>query len=67
MSEKRTGCEEIRASLPELLYGEMDRDEERRVRDHLGDCPQCRRALEDYEKLRSVLRASPPIELPAGL
>lgn len=38
------------------LYGELDAAEERRLTEHLGGCPECRKTLEQLESSRRMLR-----------
>ena len=47
------------------LYGELDAVEEHRLTEHLGDCSECRKSLEQLEASRRMLREFAPPELAA--
>lgn len=43
-----------------LVDGELTPDEEARLREHLGDCPQCRQAWADFSDMRREIRSIEP-------
>ncbi|MDH3470414.1 MAG: zf-HC2 domain-containing protein [Acidimicrobiia bacterium] len=49
------------------LDGELDSDEEARVRSHLDACTDCRQELNDITKARNLVRSLPLIDPPPGL
>lgn len=49
--------EEIRRMLSAWLDGELTQVEEQRVRVHLEDCAECRRACEDMARLQEMTRS----------
>lgn len=58
-------CERHDSGAIELyFYGELPATERRRVQAHLGSCPECRRALEDLETIRTALAARPDVSRP---
>ena len=54
-----------------LISGHLDGcntpEEERALQEHLAQCPDCRQALEEYERIDALLRSMPPAEVPEGL
>lgn len=57
-----TGCERIRAVLPDWVRGELDAAEAEAVAVHVTDCAECRAEAD----LLRLLAAAPPA-VPAGL
>ena len=49
------------------LDGELAADETERVVDHLYECAQCRRELEELTEIRAVVRSLPELEPPIPL
>ena len=47
-------CEDVRKSIPLLLYGELSFDEEERLENHLADCQPCHAHLEHHKRLQSL-------------
>jgi hypothetical protein len=48
-------CEEIRKTLPLLLYGELSFEDEERLEQHLDECSTCRAELERERALHRML------------
>src|SRR6516225_1458746 len=51
-------CTAVRAALPLLIYGEPSADETA-VRQHLANCPECRREYEALQSVRCLLDETP--------
>ncbi len=49
-------CKQTLTLLDDYLDGALESDERHAVAGHLGDCPDCHRALEAEQRLRSALR-----------
>jgi hypothetical protein len=58
--DERTTCEEVRAELAGLLYGELDGPDRDRVEAHLADCPACRAEHGGLAETRNLLDAWSP-------
>ncbi len=59
-------CGQIQKRMPAYVDG-MDSPEERRLIDqHLPSCPSCRKALEEYQKIRERLLSLEEVEPPPG-
>jgi len=59
-------CEETRAQLALLLYGELSFDEEEAVETHLEACGECRAALGRERELHAAfdgVEIEPPVSL----
>lgn len=52
-------CTDVRASLPLLIYGDLEPNEEAMLRNHLAQCSSCRREQEALAAVRRVLDAAP--------
>jgi hypothetical protein len=59
-------CERALSYLPLFLYGELSFDEDEALQVHLGECPECRLALEKERTLHLAFDGQ-DAELPAGL
>jgi putative zinc finger protein len=60
-------CEEIRALAPELALGIVEGEERGRALEHLADCPDCRRRVEELvEVADELLLLAPHREVPVG-
>lgn len=49
------------------LDGELNGAERLQLQDHLSGCGKCARELEETQRVRSLVRSLPVIELPIGL
>jgi anti-sigma-K factor RskA len=63
MSER---CEEIRALAPELALGIVEGEERGRALEHLADCPDCRRRVEELTEVADELLLLAPHREPAA-
>jgi hypothetical protein len=52
-------CTDVRATLPLLIYGDLEPNEAATLRDHLVHCPACRREHEALAAVRRVLDTAP--------
>lgn len=60
-------CEEIRDLAPELALGILDGEERGRALQHLADCPECRRRVEELAEVADeLLLLAPHAEVPVG-
>lgn len=60
-------CEEIRELAPELALGIVDGEERGRALQHLADCPECRRRIEELAEVADeLLLLAPHAEVPVG-
>jgi Putative zinc-finger len=60
-------CEEVRALAPELALGIVEGEERGRALEHLADCPECRRRVEELAEVADgLLLLAPHREAPAG-
>jgi hypothetical protein len=60
-------CEEIRALAPELALGIVEGEERGRALEHLADCPECRRRVEELAEVADqLLLLAPHREPPVG-
>jgi Putative zinc-finger len=60
-------CEEIRGLAPELALGIVEGEERGRALEHLADCPECRRRVEELaEAADQLLLLAPHREVPVG-
>jgi len=55
-------CEHIAELLPWLLNGTLDEAEQRQVREHLAQCSQCQRGLDETALALAVYRQHAPAE-----
>ncbi len=53
-------CKEWNDEWIAKLYDELDREEDRRLADHLDGCAECRKTFHELEQSREILRASAP-------
>jgi Putative zinc-finger len=60
-------CEEVRELAPELALGVVEGEERGRALEHLADCPDCRRRVEELAEVADeLLLLAPHREVPAG-
>ena len=60
-------CEEIRELAPELALGIVEGEERGRALEHLADCPDCRRRVEELSEVADeLLLLAPHREVPVG-
>lgn len=57
-------CEEVRSLFSEYVDEELGAEERKRVEDHVGFCPRCRRALSNFRlalgRLGRLANSPPP-------
>jgi hypothetical protein len=60
-------CEEIRELAPELALGVVEGEERGRALEHLADCPDCRRRVDELAEVADqLLLLAPHREVPVG-
>ena len=60
-------CEEVRQLAPELALGIVEGEERGRALEHLADCPDCRRRVEELSEVADeLLLLAPHRESPPG-
>ncbi|HSD23199.1 MAG TPA: zf-HC2 domain-containing protein [Solirubrobacterales bacterium] len=60
-------CEEVRELAPELALGIVEGEERGRALEHLADCPDCRRRVEELSEVADqLLLLAPHREAPVG-
>jgi Putative zinc-finger len=60
-------CAEVRELAPELALGVVEGEERGRALEHLADCPDCRRRVEELAEVADqLLLLAPHREVPAG-
>jgi anti-sigma factor RsiW len=60
-------CEELREQAPELALGIVEGEERGRALEHLADCPDCRRRVEELSEVADeLLLLAPHKEVPVG-
>ncbi len=59
-------CFECEIFYSSYLESELDNSLQTRVRHHLDDCPDCRKALGDIETSLQALRSLPPVSVPGS-
>jgi Putative zinc-finger len=60
-------CEEVRELAPELALGIVEGEERGRALEHLADCPECRRRVEELAEVADqLLLLAPHREVPVG-
>jgi hypothetical protein len=60
-------CEEVHALAPELALGIVEGEERGRALEHLADCPDCRRRVEELAEVADqLLLLAPHREVPVG-
>ncbi len=60
-------CEQCKDNLTAFIEGDLAPPDEQALREHLGTCPGCARALSEMRALVATLRRLPEVEPPAGL
>lgn len=60
-------CESVVRNTPLFLYGELSLEEEQSFQDHLDQCGECRKAVEDETRLHAALDAREMAPEPALL
>src|SRR5882762_805201 len=53
-------CTAWNESLTERLYGEIDADNDAALTAHLESCASCRETLEEFRRVRTLLREDEP-------
>jgi hypothetical protein len=60
-------CDELRELAPELALGIVEGEERGRALEHLADCPECRRRVEELTEVADeLLLLAPHKEVPVG-
>ncbi|MBT3287871.1 MAG: hypothetical protein HN380_11045 [Victivallales bacterium] len=60
-------CREVRLKLDRHLDGELSAEERSRIEQHLGECKDCREALEGLRAVATALAKTPaPPDVPSG-
>jgi anti-sigma factor RsiW len=59
--------DEIRDLLPLAAAGGLDAETERRMEEHLGQCPECRTEFDSWQQLTGALKRMPTPQAPLGL
>ena len=60
-------CDELRELAPELALGLVEGEERGRALEHLADCPECRRRVEELTEVADeLLLLAPHKEVPVG-
>jgi hypothetical protein len=60
-------CNDARAALPLLIYGEASPQEQAALKEHLAGCPACRREQQALTEVQSLLDAAPAPEVAVDL
>lgn len=62
-----TRCDEVRAVAPELALGIVEGEERGLALEHLAECPDCRRRVEELSEVADeLLLLAPHAEVPVG-
>ena len=62
-----TRCDEVRAVAPELALGIVEGEERGLALEHLAECPDCRRRVEELSEVAAeLLLLAPHEEVPVG-
>lgn len=61
MSTIPPGCDDVRDDLDAFALGALDRDDARRVEQHVAECADCRRLLDEAHKSAARLALSVPM------
>jgi len=59
-------CDQLAELISAYFDQQLDPDQMQAVEQHLGQCPDCRKKLDDYQKIRDAIasgKVSPPIDL----
>lgn len=59
-------CDEVRNQLSLYIDGEIEEEEKELIEEHLENCPECKKELEEYKKLIQMLNELPNEEPPEG-
>ncbi len=59
-------CNDVKDNLSLYIDDELNEDEKKLMDEHLKNCPECSRELEEYKKLIQMLNELPDEEPPAG-
>ncbi len=59
-------CDEIRNLLSSYIDGETDEDEKLLIEEHINNCDECKKELDEYKKIIQALNDLPDEEPPAG-
>lgn len=60
-------CRDAENTLSAYLDGQLSEVERKPLEEHLEQCENCRRALEELTLIRDALRSLPEVEMPEGL
>lgn len=60
-------CADYKKLIYDLIDGSLDEAQAREVRAHTGRCPECRRQLESWERLRAGFAAMPRPMMPRSV
>lgn len=60
-------CDDLLRELDDFLHGELDADEQRRLRAHLEDCPPCFETADFQAHLRQLIAKRCREEVPSTL
>jgi anti-sigma factor RsiW len=56
-------CAQVRAALPEFVYGGLTPEVQGHVESHINGCPECRRESVVLRQVRHLLTAAPALEV----
>jgi hypothetical protein len=56
-------CPQVRAALPEFVYGGLTPEVQSQVESHINGCPECRRESAALRQVRHLLTAAPAPEV----
>jgi len=59
-------CDKLKDLISLYIDDELDENEKKLVEDHINNCEDCRKYLEEYKKIRKVLHEMPEEEPPKG-
>lgn len=59
-------CDEVRNLLSSYLDNETDEDEKLLIEEHINNCDECKKELEEYKKIIKALNELPDEEPPSG-
>jgi RNA polymerase sigma factor (sigma-70 family) len=65
--ESQLTCTEAQLAVSQSVDGRLGRKERRRLRDHLGECPDCARFARLQQRHRSALRGLALVPIPLSL
>jgi len=59
-------CEKVREKFSSLLEGDLNRSEEKMIKEHLSSCPECQKDFETFKKTMNWLHSVDELEAPGG-